>query len=438
MKRIIFATILAIAGWFSIQAQSSPAPEKYTELLEQVALLDDVRGEFLMNATMETLVENPKGYRQMMELAEKRFSDPADPIHNERLYLAVLKHATESYVLSGNEKEKQRLLLEGAKKNMIGSTAIDFDYVTPKDKTARHLKDLKADYILIYFNNPDCESCEVVKERLAGNEVINKLVNDKKLIVLAIYPYDDNKLWKKTKYPDMMINGWNQSRQIEYNELYDLPTVPCFYLLDGNYTVLLKNEGSLNKVESKLKELTEPQVAGPVAEANTKASTEASIDKQQRQETMKEQLSQKVNAQKGAQEVKKPRQPKQQEVDPSVLKPTFTFTPALADDPKTITSEQVLNYVLNDQSQELYDLLSDKVKSQVQPAMLEHVLTQVESKAGKYQSHDPWEIQETQGMKAYTSILSFENIRLGLIIVYDEVGKMMGFNFVPAQVIGKE
>ena len=194
MKKIIFSAIIAIAAWFNTQAQSLPAPERYNEFIEQIAALDKLQSEFLMDATMETLVDNPKGYRQMMELAEKRFSDPADPIHNEDLYMIVLKHATEKFVLSAAEKEKQRLLLEGAKKNMIGSIAADFDYVTPNDKTVHHLKDLKADYILVYFNNPDCESCEKVKQRLEGSEFINKMVNDKKLIVLAIYPYDDNKL----------------------------------------------------------------------------------------------------------------------------------------------------------------------------------------------------------------------------------------------------
>lgn len=239
------------------QAQSLPAPEKYNQLLEQMVNLEQRKAEFLMNATMETLAKDPKGYRQMMELAERRFSDAADPIHNEGLYMVVLKHVTENFVLSNAEKEKQRLLLEGAKKNMIGSVAADFDYVVAGDKATHHLKDLKADNILVYFNNPDCESCEAVKQRLAENEVINKLVNDKKLIVLAIYPYDDQKLWKKAKYPKMMINGWNQSHQIEYAELYDLPTLPCFYLLDKDYKVLIKNEGSLNKVEAMLKKLTE-------------------------------------------------------------------------------------------------------------------------------------------------------------------------------------
>lgn len=255
MKKFFIAALVVIATCLCANAQSKPAPERYNDFLEQVANLDIKTAGFLMDATMESLVNEPKAYRLMLELAERRFSDAADPIHNETLYMVVLKHATEKYVLSAAEKEKQRLLLEGAKKNMIGTVAADFDYITPDGKNVHHLKELKADNILVYFNNPDCESCEKVKERLESSELINQMINDKKLIVLAIYPYDDQKLWKKATYPKMMINGWNKSRQIEYGELYDLPTLPCFYLLDKEYKVLIKNEGSLNKVEAMLQSL---------------------------------------------------------------------------------------------------------------------------------------------------------------------------------------
>ena len=197
MKKLILAATIAIAGWLNLQAQSMPTPERYNAFLEQVAKLEQTHAEFLMTATMETLAKDPKGYRQMMELAERRFSDAADSLHNEGLYMAVLKHATEKFVLSGSEKEKQRLLLEGAKKNMIGTVAADFDYVTPNDKTVHRLSEPNADYILVYFNNPDCESCERVKERLATNETINRMVKDKQLVVLGIYPYNDGKLWKR-------------------------------------------------------------------------------------------------------------------------------------------------------------------------------------------------------------------------------------------------
>jgi hypothetical protein len=219
-------------------------------------------------------------------------------------------------------------------------------------------------------------------------------VNEKKLIVLGIYPYDDEKLWKKANYPKMMINGWNKSRQIENNELYDLPTLPCFYLLDKDYKVLIKNEGSLNKVEAMLQSLTGAQETGPAPEAAAPAA--------------------------------KPAQP---------AKPKPVVTPAPADDPNTARSEQILNYFINNQGEELFNNLSDKVKTQAQPNVFDNAFSKIEEQLGKYQNHEPWQIQQAQGLKAYTSILNFEKGPLGMVIVFDEVGKMMGVNMVPAQAI---
>ena len=54
---------------------------------------------------------------------------------------------------------------------------------------------------------------------------------------------------------------------------------------------------------------------------------------------------------------------------------------------------------------------------------------------GKYTGHEAWNIQEIQGMKAYTSLVNFEKAQLGLVIVFDEDGKMLGINFVPANAI---
>ena len=392
MKKLILTAIIAIAGWCVSQAQSVPAPDRYNEFLEQAAKLEPTHAEFLMSATMETLAKDPKAYRQMLELAERRLSDAADPLHNEKLYMAVLKHATEGFVLSASEKERHRLLLEGAKKNMIGTVATDFDYVTNNDKTVHHLSELQADYILIYFNNPDCTSCETVKERLSTSEVINKMVNEKKLIVLAIYPYNDSKLWKKTKYPSMMINGWNQSQKIEYAELYDLPTLPCFYLLDRSHTVLIKNEGSLNKVEAAL---TNPETM--------KAPTGPSPD---------------LNALKSV----KPEKPKPQAPMRTVASP---------DDPNYMRSDMIFNYILKNKSAELYDNLADKVKSQTKVETFDNIIGQIEQQFGKFNNREAWETQQVQGVTAYTSLMNFEKGQLRLFLVYDEDGKVMGFNFVP-------
>ena len=391
MKKLILAATIAIAGWLNLQAQSTPAPERYNDYLQQVAKMEQAHAEFLMNATMETLTKDPKGYRQMMELAERRFSDAADSLHNEGLYMAVLKHANESFVLSTSEKEKQRLLLEGAKKNMLGSVANDFDYVTPNDKTVHRLKDLSADYILIYFNNPDCESCEAVQERLANSEIVNRLVNEKKLIVLAIYPYNDTKLWKKTKYPSMMINGWNQSQQIEYADLYDLPTLPCFYLLDKSHTVLIKNEGSLKKVEAMLQNPESMKPTGPMPSLEQIKPIKA----QSKEAIVKKSTS--------------------------------------SEDASIVRCEMFLKYILNNRGKDLFENLSADLKSKAKVEDFDNILSQIESQAGKYISHEKWQKEQIQGFNALTTVLNFENLPLKLVFVLDNAGKIQGFNFIPVQ-----
>ena len=224
--------------------------------------------------------------------------------------------------------------------------------------------------------------------------------------MLAIYPYEDQKLWKKTSYPKMMINGWNKSHNIEYGELYDLPTLPCFYLLDQNFTVFVKNEGSLNKVEAKLKELNSPQEMGPAPGPQPE-----------------------LQANKQKQDQPKQLSPKKDE------KPNVTLIPAPADDPFTARSQEIMNLVLNNQGAEIYNSLSDKVKEKAQPEMFENILSQVESKAGKYISHEAWEIQQLQNIKAYLSIMEFEKTKLAFVLMYDEQGKISVINFAPAQAV---
>jgi len=252
MKKSLLTLLFALMIWSVAPAQVIPAPDKYNSFLEQLSKLPLDNAKLIANATMEALKDNPKAYRQMLELAENRFGEPTDSIHNEELYIAFMQHANDNFVLSTSEKERHRLRLMGALRNRIGEQAADFDYITPNDETVHYLRQLKSPYILLFFNNPDCESCTKVKERLATSEIVNKMVDDGTLTVLAVYPYDYKSLWLRTEYPDMMINGFNQSRRIEYDELYDLPTLPVFYLLDGEQKVVLKNEASLKKVEAYL------------------------------------------------------------------------------------------------------------------------------------------------------------------------------------------
>jgi len=106
-------------------------------------------------------------------------------------------------------------------------------------------------------------------------------------------------------------------------------------------------------------------------------------------------------------------------------------------DPNFARAELMMTYVLNNQADSLYANMSDQVKGMLEPKQLEGLRTQMESMAGAYQSHEPWEMQEVMGHKAYVSLMTFEKSQLGMLIVFDKAGKMLGINMVPPEAIKK-
>ena len=55
--------------------------------------------------------------------------------------------------------------------------------------------------------------------------------------------------------PPFVTDTWNYTQKIFDEETYVLPSTPLFYIVDSNMTVLMKNEASLNRVETALRRL---------------------------------------------------------------------------------------------------------------------------------------------------------------------------------------
>ncbi len=182
-----------------------------------------------------------------LDYAERHLGNPADPEHDERAFLQVLERVCASPMLNADDKLRAGLLLEQAQKNRVGAAAASFDFVTLEGE-AHSLNDYHSQFTLIYFNDPDCDACQRVKARLDTCSVIEHMVHNGGLTVIAVYTLDDEKAWRSTTYPAYMVNGWNKSQSIDNDELYVLPSMPLFYLLDVDKKVVLKNEPSLNVV----------------------------------------------------------------------------------------------------------------------------------------------------------------------------------------------
>jgi hypothetical protein len=253
MRKLIFCVMLACASCLISHAQFQGIDvDKLSLLVKQASTLPMDNAILVMKSTMTALSDNPMGYRKALEFAESHLGNPADSLHNEELYITCLEHATQSYVLGKSEKDRPRLLLESAKKNRIGTAASDLVYVTPDGQT-HHLTEACDQYTLVYFNDPDCDACEKVKARMDQSPTLKSYVDQGLLQVIAIYPEDNQKLWKKASYPAWMINGWDKKQTIENEGTYMMPaSLPVFYLLSPDKIVLMKNEPSLNRIEAAL------------------------------------------------------------------------------------------------------------------------------------------------------------------------------------------
>ena len=181
-------------------------------------------------------------FAHMAGLYEKYLYDPNSPMRDESLYIPVLESVLDAPVLDEVNKIRPAHLLELALKNRVGEPAIDFTYTLADGKTGT-LYNVKADYLLLFFYNPDCHACKEITEQLSGDPLIGRMMSDKKLKILAVYPDEDLEAWRKhiPDVPAAWINSYDNTVSLKNDEIYDLKAIPTLYLLDKTKKVILKD-----------------------------------------------------------------------------------------------------------------------------------------------------------------------------------------------------
>lgn len=234
----------------------------HQEMLEQawvdyIDLMRLVPKETINNA-LRQVYKNAKKQKPFFSyfttLADKYLYDPNSPMRNEELYITVLDAMLESDVLDETEKilpnERRKL----AERNRPGRLAEDFTYTLSSGKNGT-LHDLKAQYTLLFINNPGCHACEESLTELKQAPAINRELEAGRLKILAIYPDEELQEWKRhlSDFPKEWINGYDKGLVIKEKNLYDLKAIPTLYLLDQKKIVILK-DAPIREIEEHLKQ----------------------------------------------------------------------------------------------------------------------------------------------------------------------------------------
>ena len=191
------------------------------------------------------------------EIADKYLYDPNSPTRNEELYIPVLEVMIQTPALDDTEKIRPQMRLDWALKNRMGTKAADFQYTGIAGQTGT-LYQINTTYILLFFNDPGCTSCIEHIEGIRNSVMMNRLISERRLTVLSIYPEQNIEEWKKNYavYPAEWLKGYDPSFTI--GDKYDLKASPTLYLLDRDKTVLLK-DATLPLIENYLAYMLQQQ-----------------------------------------------------------------------------------------------------------------------------------------------------------------------------------
>ena len=233
---------------FVSRADSSRMLDAYAQF---VAVLSDRPAD---PAPMQALMQRASASRPMLDyfvwLASQVVADPNSPLRNDEFYIPVLEAQLASPFYDEYECIGPDYELRLAKQNRVGRPANDFRY-TLDSGASGSLYRLKADYVLLFINNPGCPMCRQIREAIGASELLAELIGQGRLKVLAFYPDENLDEWRayREHIPASWINSYDKGCVVRETSAYDLSAIPALYLFDRRKRVLVKDATDVALVE---------------------------------------------------------------------------------------------------------------------------------------------------------------------------------------------
>lgn len=219
----------------------------WTRVLERVP---DV-GPGCVEDVMSRASATKKCLDMFVKAAREVLADPNSPLRDDELYMPVLRVRIASPFTDETTRERLRYRLDILSQNRIGHKANNIRY-TLFDGFEGTLYGIKAEYTLVFINNPGCEMCRTVREEICASALLSGYIASGRLKVLAIYPDQDLDEWLnyRSEMPKNWINGYDRECVMRTQGTYNLTAIPSLYLLDSGKTVLVKDAVSIPLIES--------------------------------------------------------------------------------------------------------------------------------------------------------------------------------------------
>jgi len=248
---MIAPCVLILALSIGCTPKREPAPPKPKPVFDQQSLKSFVLSTGIapveaslpaLDSILGAVAADSLLFRQTAGYLDIPLGDPNSRFRNEKLYIRLLekKLSTTYYIRAEREAAEKRLDL--IRQNPLGGKANNFAFYSPAGRRDS-LYNVKREYTVLFFYNPDCPACKEFKTALLAMPHISKLEHERRLAVVAVYTDTDLSIWKKAlpTLPKTWIHGHDEGESIYKSHRYDLHAIPTAYLLDKDKTVLCKD-----------------------------------------------------------------------------------------------------------------------------------------------------------------------------------------------------
>ena len=214
----------------------------FVDYLDLLSLVPDETRDPSIQSLLKKSEVNNSLFNYVLKLSEQYLYDPESPVCDEEKLFPFLQYAFQSSALNDTEKFRLKYLLKCISQNRIDSVANNFTYTLMNGETG-NLHDIKADYTLLYFNDPECDDCRMLIKQLIVSPIINQYVQSGRLRIITVYVNDDLESWKKHA-PEVLhawIYAYDAEQIVNTETIYDIKRFPTLYLLDQDKKVISKD-----------------------------------------------------------------------------------------------------------------------------------------------------------------------------------------------------
>lgn len=222
---------------------------------DYAAYIDAGTGRERRDSLLKALMHRAEHSRPVLDffafVTEGVLHNPNSPMRNDELYIPILEVLVESPLYDEYDRIVPLYDLELARQNRIGNVANDFIYTLANGKTGR-LHSIDSDYVILMFSNPGCPMCREIIEDITSSPLINEMMENDRIEVLAVYPDEDLVAWRDYigDIPQNWINAYDAGMCITEARSYNLQAIPSLYLLDSEKRVIIKDGTSVAQIEN--------------------------------------------------------------------------------------------------------------------------------------------------------------------------------------------